>query len=147
MKLMLRNSMPSMLADWPVSSSLLGANWFDEFPMKKLGVNVPSVNITETPTEFKLEVAAPGLERKDFNIEVENNFLCISAEKEAEKKEEDEGYTMQEYSFNSFSRTFALPENIKVGNIDAKYENGILKVVMPKAKEDKTKAVQKITVA
>jgi HSP20 family protein len=151
MNLLVKNNLPSMLMDWPLSSSLFGPDFLDaniDFPsFSKLGVTVPSVNVSETPKEFKLEVAAPGLERKDFKIEVENHCLCISAEKEEEKKEKEGDYTRREYSFNSFSRSFTLPENVKEGNIDAKYENGVLKVIVPKAKETPTKAVRQIAVS
>jgi HSP20 family protein len=139
-----------MLMDWPVSSSLFGPDFMNaglDFPSMKLGVTVPSVNVSETAKEYTLELAAPGLTRKDFNLEVENHSLCISAEKEEEKKEKEGDYTRREYSFNSFSRTFTLPENVKENEIDAKYENGVLKVVVPKMKETAVKATRKITVS
>lgn len=143
-------SLPSVFSDWLRPDSLLERDLFDmestsAFP--RLGTNVPSVNIKETPKEFTLEVAAPGLERKDFSIEVENNMLKISAEKEEKREEKDAGYSRKEYSYNSFSRSFALPENVKEGDIDAKYENGILMVHLPKAKETPVKPVRKIEVA
>lgn len=138
------------LSDWP--SSLLDRDFFDiESSMlpARLGVNIPSVNIRETPKEYVLEVAAPGLERKDFNIEVDNRTLTISAEKEErkEEKKEEDGYSRKEYSFNSFTRSFTLPDDVKDSDIDAKYDNGILKVTVPKAKETAAKAVKKITVS
>ncbi len=142
--------MPSLLSDWPMPSTLFGPDFFDgdfDIPSYRLGVNVPSVNVSETPKEFLLELAAPGLERKDFNVEVENHSLIISAEKKEEKKEIEGDFTRKEYSYDSFSRTFALPENVKEGNIDAKYENGILKVSIPKMKETPVKQAQKITVS
>jgi HSP20 family protein len=151
MNMLVKNSLPSLLMDWPLSSSLFGPDFLDsnfEFPsFTRLGVNVPSVNVSETPKEYKLEVAAPGLDRKDFKIEVENHCLCISAEKEEEKKEKEGDYTRREYSFNSFSRSFNLPENVKEGHIDAKYENGVLKVIVPKAKETPVKATRQIEVS
>ncbi len=138
------------LSDWP--STLLDRDFFDiesDLTPARLGVNVPSVNIRETPKEYVLEVAAPGLERKDFNIEVDNHTLSISAEKEEKKEEKNEetGYSRKEYSFNSFTRSFTLPDDVKESNIDAKYENGILKVTVPKAKESTPKAVKKINVS
>ena len=143
-------SIPSLLSNFLRPASLLDREFFDiasdMFPTR-LGINVPTANITETPKEFKLELAAPGLERKDFNVEVNNHTLTISAEKKEEKKEEKEGYSRREYSFNSFCRTFELPENIKEGNIDAKYENGVLKVVVPKMKETPVKPIHKIAVS
>ena len=114
----------------------------------RLGINVPSVNIRETPKDYILEVAAPGMERKDFNIEIDNHTLCISAEKEEKKEEKEENrYSRKEYSFNSFSRYFTLPDDVKENNIDAKYENGILKLTVPKAKESTPNAVKKIAVS
>jgi HSP20 family protein len=136
------------LSDWP--STLLDRDFFEsDLTPARLGVNVPSVNIRETPKEYILEVAAPGLERKDFNIEVDNYTLTISAEKEEKKEEKSEtdGYSRKEYSFNSFSRSFTLPDDVKESNIDAKYDNGILRVTVPKAKESTPKAVKKITVS
>ncbi len=152
MNLSLRPSarLPKFISDWP--STMLNRDFpdieSDLFPAR-LGINVPSVNIRETPKDYVLEVAAPGLERKDFNIEVKNNTLSISAEKEEEKEEkkEKDGYSRKEYSFNSFCRSFSLPEDAKEGDIDAKYENGILKVTIPKIKETPAKPSKKIPVS
>ncbi|SKC83517.1 Hsp20/alpha crystallin family protein [Ohtaekwangia koreensis] len=118
----------------------------DLFP-SRLGINIPTANVTETSKEFKLELAAPGLERKDFNVEVENHVLRISAEKEEEKKEKNGEYSRREYSFNSFIRSFSLPDNVKEGSIDAKYENGVLKVSIPKEKETPARPTQKVAVS
>jgi HSP20 family protein len=140
---------PSLLSDF-FNTSLIDRDFFDldsNFLTSRLGVNVPTANITETPKEYKLELAAPGLERKDFNVEVKERTLTISAEKEEEKKEKDGEYSRREYSFNSFSRSFTLPENVKEGSIDAKYENGVLKVLIPKAKETPVKPAHKVTVS
>lgn len=143
-------SIPSLLSNFLRPASLLDREFFDiasdMFPAR-LGMNVPTANISETAKEFKLELAAPGLERKDFNVEVNNHTLKISAEKKEEKKEDKEGYYRREYSFNSFCRTFELPDNIKEGNIDARYENGVLKVAIPKMKETPVKPAHKIAVS
>ena len=143
-------SLPTLLSDFFSPATVLGRDFFDmdpDFFPTRLGMNLPTANITETPKEFKLELAAPGLERKDFDIEVDNNILTISAEKEEQNKEEKKEYSRREYSFNSFSRSFTLPDNIKEGNIDAKYENGVLKVVLPKMKETPVKTSHKIAVS
>lgn len=141
--------LPSLVSDF-FGASLFDRDFFDLesdlFP-SRLGINIPTANVTETPKEFKLELAAPGLERKDFNVEVENHVLRISAEKEEEKKEKNGEYSRREYSFNSFSRSFSLPENVKEGNIDARYENGVLKVSIPKEKETPVKPAQKVSVS
>lgn len=150
MNLMRTTGFPSLFTDWLRPDPIFDRKLFDLEPgfPARLGVNVPSVNIKESPKEYTLEVAAPGLERKDFNIEVDNGSIRISAEKEEKKEEtkEDNGYSRKEYSFNSFMRTFNLPENIKESDIDAKYENGILMIHVPKAKETPTKQVKKISV-
>lgn len=141
--------MPKVLADWLRPESLLTRDFFDfgnDFFVPRLGVTVPSVNIMETPKYFSFEVAAPGLERKDFNIELDNHTLVISAEKEEKKEEKENGYFRKEYSFNTFTRSFTLPENVEEGKIDAKYENGILRVMVPKAKETPVHTPKKISV-
>lgn len=142
--------MPPLFFDFFGPKSFFGRDLpgFDSnlFPAR-LGINVPTANITETAKEYQYELAAPGLERKDFSVEVENYTLKISAEKEEEKREDDGRYFRKEYSFNSFIRTFTLPENVKAGSIDAKYENGVLKVTVPKAKEAPLKPANKVTVS
>ncbi|HEY0742714.1 MAG TPA: Hsp20/alpha crystallin family protein [Chryseosolibacter sp.] len=136
---------PSLLTDFFNEKDFF--NLENDFFPSRLGINVPTANISETPKEYMVELAAPGLERKDFNVEVDNHTLKISAQKEEEKKEKDGEYSRREYSFNSFSRSFSLPENVKEGNIDAKYENGVLKVSIPKAKETPVKPVHKVAVS
>jgi HSP20 family protein len=141
--------MPKILTDWMRPESLLGRDFFDfgsDFFTPRLGVTVPSVNIRETVKDFVFEIAAPGLERKDFNVEIENRVLNISVEKEETKEEKENGYFRKEYSFNSFCRSFTLPENVREGDIDAKYEGGILRVMVPKAKETPATPVKKIAV-
>lgn len=150
MNLTLKRTLPSLLTDWPTTGSLLSPDFFDtDFNTlpSRLGLTIPTANVTETAKDYNIELAAPGLERKDFNIEVENHCLCISAEKKEEKKEKDGDFTRREYSFNSFSRSFTLPENVKDGDIDAKYENGVLRVTVPKAKETPVKMARKVTVS
>lgn len=151
MNLMLRKNggLPSLLSDF-FGTSLIDKDFFDpdsDFFTSRLGINVPTANITETPKEYKLELAAPGLERKDFNVEVDNHVLKVSAEKEEEKKDKEGEYFRREYSFNSFSRSFPLPENVKEADIDAKYENGVLKVSIPKAKETPVRPAHKVAVS
>lgn len=136
MNLTLKRKLPSVLRNRPVYPSLLKAIQFNgdlEFPL--IGATVPSVNVSETPAEFVLELAAPGLTRKDFNIEINNHVLCISSEKKEEKKDTGRNYKRREYSFTGFSRSFELPKNVAEDTLDATYENGILKVTVPKRKE------------
>ena len=141
-----------MMTEWLRPDSLFDREFFDieSSPFfSKTGVTVPSVNIRETPQEYIIDVAAPGLLREDFKLEVDNHTLTISAEKEEEKEERKEknGYSRREYSYNSFSRSFALPENVREGEIDARYDKGILTVKVPKSKSTSTKPVQRIQVS
>lgn len=97
---------------------------------------VPSVNVKEDETKFTIEVAAPGMEKEDFNVEVEDGRLVISSEKETENNEEKENYTRKEFSYSKFQRTFTLPKNIDSKQISGTYVNGILSVEIPKIEKD-----------
>lgn len=104
---------------------------------------VPSVNITENKDGYQLSLAAPGLKKEDFKIDVENNILTISAEKEERKEEKEERYTRREYNYSSFSRSFPIPQDIRQDAIEARYEEGVLKLVLPKKEEVKKQALTK----
>ncbi|MEY3236917.1 MAG: hypothetical protein RI883_1018 [Bacteroidota bacterium] len=108
--------------------------------------SVPSVNINETEKEFKIEMAAPGLQRKDIKVEVENGILSISSEKEHESSEEKKNYTRKEYSYHSFNRSFSLPSNSLPDKINAKYDNGILNITLPKKEVTVSKPAKEIKV-
>lgn len=104
------------------------------------GTTLPAVNIKETEDMFSIEVAAPGLEKDDFTVEVNNGMLTVSAEKEAEMEEKDgEEVTRREFNFTSFRRALALPDSVKEDGITAKYKNGVLFLTLPKMAEAKTK--------
>lgn len=105
-------------------------------------VTVPAVNVTENDQSYSVSVAAPGLEKEDFKIDLAGNMLIISAE---EEKEEKEGkYNRKEYNYSSFSRSFTLPEEVNREQIDAKaYENGVLKLVLREKEEVKKANVSK----
>ena len=111
------------------------------FPSRKM--NVPAVNITERKEDYLVSLAAPGFKKEDFKIDVEGNMLTISSEKEEENEEKDEKYTRQEYSYSSFERSFALPDEVNKDKIDAHYEDGILKLILPKKEEAKKMAVSR----
>ena len=95
----------------------------------------------ESDDNFKIEVAAPGLEKKDFNLSVEKEQLFIESSKEESKevKEEvkEEKFTRREFNYTSFKRSFHLPENVDVNKIGAKYENGVLNITLPKVEKAK----------
>jgi HSP20 family protein len=100
-------------------------------------MTMPAVNITEDKDTYKICVAAPGLEKKDFNIDVEGDMLTISSEKEERKEEKEERLTRREYNYSSFTRSFTLPEAVIADKIEAVYVGGELKVILPKKEEAK----------
>ncbi len=93
------------------------------------GFNVPAVNVAETDKGFEIEVAAPGYDKKDFDISLDNNVLVIKAEKEV--KQEDKKMHRKEFEYAAFERAFTLPENVDEEKIEASYNNGILKIFVP----------------
>ena len=108
---------------------------------------LPSVNIKENVDAFKVEVAAPGFEKSDFNIELNNDVLTISSEKQINNEvKEDERVTKQEFSYQSFSRSFTLPELVEDDKITAQYEKGILSITIPKKEEAKPKPIKQIEI-
>jgi len=106
-------------------------------------MTVPAVNVMEDKDAFTIKVAAPGLEKKDFNIDVDGNMLTISCEKEEKTEEKDKRHTRFEYNFSSFSRSFTLPEMVVTDKIEAVYNNGELKVMLPKKEEAKKALLSK----
>jgi HSP20 family protein len=109
----------------------------DSFLSDKLATRVPAVNIAETENEFHIELAVPGLKKEDFKISLDKNVLSISAEKKAENVEEGKKYSKKEYSYNSFVRSFTLPETVDHAKIEAEYTDGILKLIVAKKEEAK----------
>ncbi|MDJ1472268.1 Hsp20/alpha crystallin family protein [Cytophagaceae bacterium DM2B3-1] len=103
--------------------------------------NIPAVNVHENETGYTLEVAAPGQQKENFNINLDGRVLTISSEQKEEKKEENGKWTRKEFNYSSFKRSFTLPENVNAENIEATYENGVLVVVVPKAEEVKPKSI------
>jgi len=114
-----------------------GRDWGNGWTSK-----LPAVNITESDKVFNLELAAPGLEKKDFNLTIDNQQLTISCEKEEQSESKKEQYTRKEFSYQSFSRSFILPDSVDAEKIKASYKEGVLKVELPK-KETAIKAPRK----
>jgi HSP20 family protein len=109
---------------------------------------LPSVNIKESADEFEVEMAAPGFTKKDFKIELNHDILTISSEKKVDNEtNEGQQFTRREYSFQSFSRSFTLPSSANGEKISAKYQDGILKVQIPKKEEAKPKPVKQISIS
>ncbi len=122
--------------------------WFDtsRSPWNSL-LSVPAVNICETKDEYKVSLAAPGMQKNDFKIDIKGNMLTISSEKEENKDESDKKFTRKEYSFSSFSRSFNIPEDVNQEKIEAKYDAGVLELMLPKREEaKKTKESKQISV-
>ncbi len=107
---------------------------------------LPAVNIKESKEDYQVEVAAPGMNKDDFKIELENNFLVISSEKEDKKEEEGKEFTRREFSYQSFKRSFSLPKTIEDSKIKANYKDGVLKITLPKKEEAKEKPKKLITI-
>ncbi len=120
------------------------SEWLDDrWPFS---AQMPAVNVKESDKDYEITMAAPGLEKNDFKIDVNGSTLTVSAEKHEKREEKENGYSRKEYSYKSFSRSFSLPENIIKDKIDANYKNGELILTLPK-KEESTKAShQKISV-
>ena len=106
----------------------------------------PAVNIQETKEAYLLELAAPGLDKADFQLSLEGNLLTIAAEKKQSKEEEQKNLVRREFGYRSFKRNFTVDEKIDASRIGAKYENGVLKVILPK-QEVPAQVVKTIEVA
>jgi HSP20 family protein len=115
------------------------------FPEKS--IEIPSVNVIENDKEFKLELSAPGFDKKDFKIEFNDGILNVSAEKENKLEEKKENYRKKEFSYTSIRRSFRLPESVMDDKINATYENGILIVALPKNNKEDSKPKKAITVS
>lgn len=138
MALIKRSDWPSLLRDSWLSDFFDRDRFFDSDLMQK---SVPAVNIVEQDNSFEIELAAPGLEKKDFKVTVEKGVLTISAEKEMRNEEQDNNYTRKEFNYTSFSRSFALPENVSDEDIKGNYQHGVLKLSIKK--KTPTKAAKK----
>ena len=137
-------SLPNFFNDF------LNRDWYDwsNQNFSLTNTTIPSVNIKETDNEFMVEMAAPGMEKDDFKIDLNNNLLTISSEKQADNKvEEGKNITRREFSYQSFSRSFTLPAIVETDKITAKYTNGILNVHIPKREEAKPKPLKQIKVS
>ncbi|GAB3662654.1 Hsp20/alpha crystallin family protein [Echinicola sediminis] len=120
-------------------------NWHNE-NFSKRGT-LPDVNVRETNDSFMLEVAAPGMEKKDFKVELENNMLIVSAEQTDQEEKTTDDYVRKEFNYHSFRRSFSLPQDMVIGDkIEAKYDNGILYISIPKSERAKVKPARRIHV-
>ncbi|MDB5158272.1 MAG: hspA [Mucilaginibacter sp.] len=109
----------------------------DSFLNEKVATRTPAVNISETDNQFEVDLAIPGLSKEDIKINLDKNVLSVSADKKTETVDENKKFTKREYSFNSFSRSFTLPESADHTKIEADYTAGILKLTIAKKEEAK----------
>ena len=131
------------------SDEFFGDDMFSRFFETTANATMPAVNIKEGKEDFSIEVAAPGLDKKDFKIDLNNNVLEISSEKELKNEEKDKDRkTMRcEFQYASFKRYFTLPDNVESEKIKATYTDGILSVTIPKKDEAKVKPVRQIAIS
>ena len=121
--------------------------FFPVFLRNNTGITVPAVNILETRDDYRIEVAAPGLDKNDFTIEVDENSLIISSVKESRKEDENETYTRKEFSYSSFRRSFTLPEGVNKDKIKASHKDGVLTINIPREESDRGKFKKMIKIS
>jgi HSP20 family protein len=117
--------------------------WFDNGGLWGRIMKVPAVNVTDNKDNYTVSLAVPGMKKSDFNIDIEGNMLTISNEKEESKEEKEARYTRKEYNYSSFSRSFTLPDEVIKDKVEANYEDGVLKLKLPKTEESKKIAASK----
>ncbi|MDD2419531.1 MAG: Hsp20/alpha crystallin family protein [Bacteroidales bacterium] len=147
MTLIRRNETFPMWAN--IFNDIFNHDWNDMLlrNYSQTNTTLPSVNVKENPDEYEVEMAAPGMDKGDFKVEVNQGILTISSEKKIENEDQDKGnYTRREFSYQSFCRSFSLPISVDSEKIYAKYENGLLKVVIPKREEAKPKPIRMIDI-
>src|SRR5450759_3925541 len=120
----------------------------DFFPvLSNRTTSMPAVNIREDEKNYVLDLAIPGIDKKDLNIEMNEDVLTISSEIKNESEETSDGYTRKQFSYATFCRSFYIPENVNREKIDANYKDGILSVSLPKQEEEKNKLSKKIEIS
>jgi HSP20 family protein len=126
------------------------SNLFDDdfFPvLTNRTSSMPAVNIREDEKNYFLDLAIPGMDKKDLKIDINEDVLTISSETKNETEENRDGYKRKEFSYSSFCRSFFIPENVEKENIEANYKDGILSVALPKQKEEKNKITKEIKIS
>jgi HSP20 family protein len=109
--------------------------------------SVPAVNIREDEKNYALDLAVPGIDKKDLKIDVNEDVLTISSENRNESDENKNGFRRKEFSYSAFSRSFYIPENVDRDKIDASYKDGVLSISLPKQEEVKNKVERKIEIS
>jgi len=140
----LQGGIPTLLGD------IFTPDWIDWSlsNFSETNTTLPAVNIRETNDDFHIEVAAPGMKKDDFKVELDNDMLVISSERRDEQEEKKGDYTRREFSYQSFQRSFSLPERLVNGDkIKAEYRDGILHITVPKKEEAKAKPAKVIKIS
>lgn len=136
-----RATMPSLIDEF------FGRDLMDSILSERTGVSTPAINVIENTDDFQIEVAAPGLDKQDFKIDLDNNVLTISSEKEQKNEDKDGRYMRREFSYTSFTRSFSLPEAVNAEKIKANHRDGILRITIPKREEAKRKPPKQIAIS
>jgi len=136
-----RNAWPNLVEEF------FNGDIFPRFFDAENRQSLPAVNITESKEEYRIEVAAPGLNKEDFKVNLENNLLTVTSEKEEKQENKDEKVMRKEFNYYSFSRSFALPPTVNAEKIRATHKDGILHVVIPKKEEAREKPLREIKIS
>ena len=133
------------------------SSWIDDIFNRELpsvftsnyntGMTLPKVNIRETSDAYFVDMAVPGMKKSDFEIHLEDQLLSISSEIKDENECQDDNFTRREFGYSAFKRSFTLPETVNEDKIEAKYNDGILSVLLPKKEEAKQKPSRTITIS
>jgi HSP20 family protein len=125
-------------------------NFFDDdfFPvLNSRTSSMPAVNIKEDEKNYFLDLAIPGMDKKDLNIDINEDVLTISSESKNETSEERDGYKKKEFNYSSFCRSFYIPDNVNRDKIEANYKDGVLTVSLPKMEEEKKNLSRQVTIS
>ncbi len=122
-------------------SELLDRFFNDEERLPNHYFAVPPANIAETDKDFRIELAVPGYQKSDFNIELDENLLVVSLEKQ-NNSEDNQEYVLKEFDYSNFQRSFRLSDKVKKEDISAKYKNGVLNIVIPKKEQHTNRSIE-----
>jgi HSP20 family protein len=136
-----RTSLPSLVEEF------FNGDFFPTFFDLENKYSIPAVNIVESKDEYRIEVAAPGLNKEDFHIQLDNHVMTVSSEKEENREEKDEKVMRKEFSYSTFRRCFSLPETVNAEKIRANHKDGILQIIVPKREESKEKPAREIKIS
>ena len=133
---------------WPsLVEEFFNGELFPKFFDSDTSYSIPAVNILENKDEYRIEVAAPGLDKEDFRINLENNVLTVSSEKEEKKEDTNERVMRKEFNYYSFNRSFTLPMTVNAEKIKANHKDGILHILIPKKEEAREKPAREIKIS